>query len=205
MNLDLFRKNFDNLVSKNRLYAATVVVLLVIVLMQEWTIATQSTRMVIVPPYLDKAAKVGFSSADKDYYESFGLYVAELVGNLTPGSAPYVAKALGKLFGPGSYNIVKGKVLASAAEEKADGANFSFTAHRTIWQPATSTVFVEGHLHQINSSGVEVENIPYTFEMRVHIEAGQPVLSSFTDYPGPAHTIAWLLRHQTSKKKGSSS
>ncbi len=202
MNFDLFRKNVDELASKSRILVGIVVLLSLIISIEGWVIATQSTRIVIVPPYLSKSVKVGYASANNAYYESFGLYVAELVGNLTPGNAPYVASALGKLFSSDAYQEVKSKVMTSAEEEKADNANFSFTAKRTIWQAANSTVFVEGVLHQINSSGEVVEKLSYTFAMQVRIEAGQPVLSSFQAYPGPARTIAWLIKNAPTVKKG---
>lgn len=199
MNLGLFRKNFDGLISKNRLFGLVIILQCIIILTQWWALVTMSSRTVIRPPFLHNTSWVGWNSASKNYYESWGDYVAELVGNLTPGSAPYVAKDLAKLFGPNSYQIVKNKVLASAAEEKADGANFSFSIKETIWQKSNKTVFVEGKLRQINSSGTMVENLPYTFQMRVHMIAGKPVLSSFTPYPGPAHTIAWEMQHMPRK------
>ncbi|PKY11831.1 type IV conjugative transfer system protein TraE [Acidithiobacillus marinus] len=202
MNFNLFRKNVDELSSKSRILVGVVVLLSIIIAIEGWVIATQSTRVVIVPPYLNKQVRVGYADADSAYYESFGLYVAELVGNLTPGDAKYVADALGKLFGAGSYQSVKSKVMTSAEEEKADNANFTFSARKTIWQSANNTVFVEGVLHQINSSGETVEKLPYTFQMQVHIEAGQPVLSSFEPYPGPAHTIAWLMKNAPKVKAG---
>lgn len=205
MNLDLFRKNLDELASKSRILLGLVVLLAGIIGFEGWVIATQSTRIVIVPPYLNQSVKVGYATADDAYYESFGLYVAELVGNLTPGDAKYVAHALGKLFGADAYEQVRSKVMTSAAEERADDANFTFSAGKTIWQAANHTVFVEGVLHQINSSGETVEKLPYTFQMQVRIEAGQPVLSSFEPYPGSAHTIAWEMEHQPKKTTGGAS
>lgn len=203
MNFSIFKKTHDSLAQNNRIYLWVIVVLAVIVLVQQWNIVTLKTRVVLEPPYLDKAVKIGYASADANYYESWGLFVAELVGNLTPGDAGYVAKNLGKLFDSGDYQIVRGKVLASAAAERADQANFFFQAKKTIWQPVNHTVFVYGILSQINNDGVTVSKVHYTFSMGVHIEAGIPVLDNFDAYEGEPHTIKWLINKGKSGEKKS--
>ena len=202
MKFEIFKKDYDGLLRNNRAFLAIIAILGVIVLMQQWSIATEKTRVVLVPPYLDKAVKVGYASADADYYESWGLYVAELMGNLTPGDAPFVEKAMGKLFG-GDYAAVKAKIAQSAAEESNANANFAFEAKSVIWQAITKTVFVHGTLRQVNGSGRTIVAKPYTFSMRVHISAGRPVLDDFHSYTGSPHTIKWKLAHIT--KKGGTS
>lgn len=201
MLLSLFRKKFDDLAQNNKMFVWVIIALVVVILGQQWSLMTERTRVVLEPPYLDKAVNIGYSTADADYYESWGLFVAELVGNLTPGDASYVAKNLGKLFDANDYSLVKGKVLASAEAEAEDQANFFFQAKRTVWQPQNKTVFVYGLLSQINSVGQTVSKIPYTFSMSVHIEAGRPVLDSFNAYQGEPHTIKWLVTNGKSKAK----
>ncbi len=199
MKFDIFRKTYDSLAQNNKGYLLVIVALVMLLMMQEWTIVMDKTRVVLEPPYLNKAATIGYASADADYYESWGLYVAELVGNLTPGDASYVANSLGKLFGASDYAIVKGKVLASAAAERADQANFFFQAQRTTWQAANKTVFVYGLLSQINNLGQTVSKVHYTFSMAVHIDGGRPVLDGFNAYQGEPHTIKWMMVHDKAK------
>lgn len=204
MKFNLFKKDYDGLLRNNRAFLVVIAVLSVIALMQMWTIATENTRVVLVPPYIDKAVKIGYATADADYYESWGLYVSELMGNLTPGDAPFVEKAMGKLFASTSFEGVKSRIAQSAAEEANAGANFAFEADSVTWQSITSTVFVHGTLRQVNGAGRTVVAQPYTFSMRVHIAAGRPVLDDFHSYVGPAHTIKWKMNH-ISKKKGEAS
>lgn len=201
MIFSLFKKTYDSLAQNNKLYFWIIVVLSVVILGQQWSLMTERTRVVLKPPYLDTAARIGYATASKNYYESWGLFVAELVGNLTPGDAHYVADNLGKLFDASDYAIVKAKVLASAAAEREDQANFAFHVKQTIWQPANKTVFVYGNLSQINSDGETISKIPYTFSMGVHIEAGRPVLDGFDAYQGEPHTIKWLISQGKTKGK----
>ncbi|MHB1268707.1 MAG: TraE/TraK family type IV conjugative transfer system protein, partial [Acidithiobacillus ferriphilus] len=87
MNWGLFRKTYDKLAENSRLYLFVIVALVIVILSQQWMIFTMKTQTTLVPPYLDKAVNIGYATASADYYESWGLYVAELVGNLTPGDA----------------------------------------------------------------------------------------------------------------------
>ncbi len=191
----LFVKGYEALIERNRIFLWIVVAQTVVILFLGWSLMVERVRVVDTPPYLDKAVRIGYATASKDYLDSWGLYVAELVGNLSPGSASYTADALGKLFSSDDFNAVKSKVLATAQLEKADNMTFVFDARKTIWQPENRTVFVYGHLKYINDYGRQTANIPYTFSMTVHIDAGRPVLGSFESYKGEPHTIAWVLKH----------
>ncbi|AEM49124.1 type IV conjugative transfer system protein TraE [Acidithiobacillus ferrivorans SS3] len=200
MNWGIFRKTYDKLAENSRLYLFVIVALVIVILSQQWMIFTIKTETRLVPPYLDRAVNIGYATASAGYYESWGLYVAELVGNLTPGDATYVANSLGKLFDANDFAIVKGKVLATAAAERGDQANFFFQAKRTIWQAANKTVFVYGLLSQINNLGQTVSKVHYTFSMAVHIEGGRPVLDNFNAYQGGPHTIKWAMVQEKDKR-----
>ena len=204
MRLELFKKDYEGLLRNNRAFLMVIGVLAVVVLMQQWAIVTEKTRTVLVPPYIDKAVKIGYASADADYYEAWGLYVSELMGNLTPGDAPFVEKAMGKLFSSVSYEGVKSRIAQSAAEEANADATFAFEAKSVIWQGQTGTVFVHGMLRQVNGPGRTISATPYTFSMRVHIAAGRPVLDDFHSYVGSPHTIQWKLHHIVKKQGGAS-
>ncbi|MEB8475613.1 type IV conjugative transfer system protein TraE [Acidithiobacillus ferriphilus] len=200
MNLKLFSLKIDTLLKNNAVLLAVVIVLTVLLAIFGWELAMAKRETILVPPELNKAVKIGYASADADYYKSWGLYVAELVGNLTPGNAPFVADNLGRLFDAASYQKVKQAVLSSAKEEAEEQANFVFDAQNVIWQPVNDTVFVQGLLYQINPEGQMVSKQKYTFQMSVHIQAGRPVLGGFEPYVGSPHTVAWNLKHLPKKE-----
>lgn len=153
------------------------------------------TRVVLVPPRLTRQAKIGYGSASVPYYKAWGMYVSEMLGNLTPDNEGFVAKSLLPLMDAQTYQAVKMGLQAEKDKEIEYHVTTSFDATSIIWQPLTSTIFVSGYLHQISPSGRYVSGGAQTFQMNITVENGQPVISAFEGYPGAPHTLAWIEHH----------
>lgn len=149
----------------------------------------------LIPPRLDQQVRVGYASADAAYYKSWGLYVAELVGNISPGNANFVAEALGRLFTSSDAQHVRTQVLAEGHSLQQNGSVMYFKAKELVYDPDTQTVFVTGTQRQISPDGSSLSAQEFTYQMQVKIVQGQPVLTGLTAYPGSAHTKAWLAGH----------
>lgn len=149
----------------------------------------------LIPPRLDQQVRVGYASADAAYYKSWGLYVAELVGNISPGNANFVAEALGRLFTSSDAQHVRTQVLAEGHSLQQNGSVMYFKAKKLVYDPDTQTVFVTGTQRQISPDGSSLSAQEFTYQMQVKIVQGQPVLTGLTAYPGSAHTKAWLAGH----------
>ena len=145
----------------------------------------------LIPPMLDQPVKVGYARADEPYYKSWGLYVAELVGNLTPGNAEFVAKSLGRLFSSSDAAQVHSKVLAQGRELQQNGVVMFFKANQITFEPSTGEVYVTGDQREVSPNGTSVSASEMTYQMHIEMQAGQPVLTRLKTYTGPARTAAW--------------
>ncbi|MBN6742984.1 hypothetical protein JKG47_21345 [Acidithiobacillus sp. MC6.1] len=163
-------------------------------------ILSTDTRVVLVPPHLSHEARIGYGSANVSYYKAWGMYVAEMVGNLTPANTKFVVDSLVPLMGPGTFQAVKTALYAEKDQEVEYHVTTAFDATSIIWQPITSTIFVTGDLHQISPTGRYTAGGVQTYEMKIRIRQGQPVITNFQDYPGIPHTLTWI-EHQHPKKK----
>ncbi len=201
MKLQLFKQRIDLLSKNNAILVVAVGALSVVVVALAWDLAVAKRETILVPPMLSKEADIGYYRADADYYKSWALYVAEMVGNLTPGNYKFVADSLGRLFDAASYEKVKNLVLSSGQETKDSGLNFVFDANKVIWQRVNHTAFVQGLLYQVNGQGNPVSKQKYTFQMTVRIEEGRPVLANLQAYVGDPHTIAWEMKHLAAKQQ----
>lgn len=159
----------------------------------------------LIPPRLDQQVRVGYASADAAYYKSWGLYVAELVGNISPGNASFVADALGRLFTSSDAQHVRTQVLAEGHSLEQNGSVMYFKAKKLVYDPATATVFVTGMQRQLSPDGSALSSQQFTYQMQVQIVEGQPVLTGLVAYPGEAHTKAWLAGHPKVPASASSS
>ena len=62
--------------------------------------------MAIQPPTLSETAEVSRNQATQPYLESWGLYLAELMGNVTPGNVSFIRVAIEPLLSPAVYQQV---------------------------------------------------------------------------------------------------
>jgi conjugal transfer pilus assembly protein TraE len=152
----------------------------------------------IVPPGLDRPVSVGWDTADEDYLESVGLYVADLAGNVTPGNAKFVADSLSQIMTPRIYQSARAQILALADDPvfKNSGGSMRFEARKIVPERQTQKIFVIGQMtsQQIGSRDVR----PMVIEMKLIMKNGRPWVDGFDHYTGSdAHTLEWIDKNPT--------
>lgn len=163
---------------------------------------TQRERVVLVPPHLDKRVEVSWNAASGDYYKGWGLYVATLMGNLTPKNVKFTADVLSPMFAPEVYAPIRTKMLALLDDPnfvRANAFNF-FTPRQVIYEAELKRVFVSGFLvtsaYNYVSSGSASDTKPVVYEMDFTMRSGLPVITRFDSYEGTQpHTQAWLSKN----------
>lgn len=195
MKWKIFSGDWESTKKANLVLLGAVAILAVAEIFLVMDLLNTDTRVVLVPPHLTKEARIGYGSANREYYKAWGMYVAEMVGNLTPDNANFVVQSLLPLMGPRTYQTVKTGIYAEKDQEIEYHVTTSFDTSGLIWQPMTSTVFVTGTLRQISPSGRYTASGVQTFEMNIRIQEGQPVITAFQEYPGAPHTLTWVEKH----------
>ncbi|NVZ11516.1 hypothetical protein HW932_19895 [Allochromatium humboldtianum] len=154
-------------------------------------------RLVIIPPHLDAQVEVAWSSANREYLKSFGLYVATLVGNIQPKSSTVVLDAVSAFMDPAIYTEFRRQALAIIQDPvfKTSGAVMTFQPSTIQFESETSRVFVTGSL--ITKSGLSQDKQKtVTYELGVRIREGRPWVSHFTSYEGSViRTVAWHINN----------
>jgi conjugal transfer pilus assembly protein TraE len=149
----------------------------------------------LVPPYLNEPVSVGWNSASENYYKSFGLYFATLVGNITPSNVDFVTDILSTYLEPEIYTQIRPKLIALSQDaifRESGGASVFAPGHIT-YEPETSKVFVPGVMTMSSyaKSQPEVKNIIY--EIAIHIKDGLPKISYLNSYEGTQpRTLKWM-------------
>jgi|AOMQ01.1.fsa_nt_gi conjugal transfer pilus assembly protein TraE len=195
MKLRLFRWHWDSTRQANVLLSLVVLMLVIAVIVLSGRLATLHERVALIPPRLNHQVVLGYDSASSSYYKAWGLYAAELVGNMTPRDAPFVSKHMQLLVAPNIYPLVNQDIMAEKLQEQQDNVVTSFDAHQVIWQRPTRTVFVTGTQHQIASNGNYVSGNQLTYQVDIRIHGGQPVITDFQVYPGAPHILKWIIAH----------
>lgn len=177
-------------------------------LVQRWTILTLivsnivlglvalgrgATVSVSVPPGLGDAVTVSRHESDLDYQRAWGLFLATLLGNVTPGNADIVKKSIEPLLAPAIYRHAV-RVLSEQVEAvKRDRVAMRFEARQVKFEVSSGKVFVEGFSVVSGAAGKEERN-PRTYEFLIKVENYRPVIEHIDNYIGAARTSGELER-----------
>lgn len=195
MKSDIFFKNFDAAVSSSKTLLVAVIAMALLNVFFGLALIRSKAQVILIPPHLDKQVRIGYAEADSEYYKAWGMYVAELVGNLTPGNSEFVSLSLAKLFAADDYEKVKAAVSDQGELLKQNGVLSFFKAEAVIWEQQTSRVYVTGQRREESSDGTSTDVQQVTYQMEVHIDNEQPVLTQFSVYTGEPKTLAWIADH----------
>ena len=91
MNLQRYFSTFQGLKTENRLNRAVTALLVVAVAGEAFYIANRPQIVTIQPWTLASDAQITKSDASQSYIEAWGLALAELLGNVQPGSVDFIA------------------------------------------------------------------------------------------------------------------
>lgn len=191
MKWSIFSNTWASLRTENVLYRTLVPVLVIanVISMAGWLSKDRVT--VLVPPTLSDAVSVAKRNADAGFKKAWGLYVASLLGNVSPGNADFVIESLQLLMSPRVFATLKQNVAADVEMIKKDGVSVSFEQKQVLYERETDKVFVVGRTGISNAAG-QVAKFDRIFEVRVSIDNGQPQIVELDSYQGKPKTLEVL-------------
>lgn len=199
MKWTIFSNTWRGLKSENVLYRTLVPVLVIsnVISMAGWLQKDRIT--VLVPPTLSEATSVSKRAADAGYKKAWGLFVASLLGNVSPGNADFVMESLQLLMAPRVFAALKSSVAGDVEMIKKDGVSVSFEQKTVLYERETDKVFVIGRTGISNAAGA-VTKFDRVFEMRVTIDSGQPQIVELDSYTGKPRTLDVLKSMPVAKE-----
>lgn len=187
MKWSLFSNTWASLRTENLLYRTLVPMLVIanVISMSGWLSKDRITTL--VPPTLNEAVSISKRTADAGYKKAWGLYVASLLGNVSPGNADFVIESLQLLMAPRVFGQLKSSVAQDVEMIKKDGVSVSFEQKQVLFEKETDKVFVIGRTGISNAAGA-VTKFDRIFEVRISIENGNPQVVELDTYQGKPRT-----------------
>lgn len=176
-------------------------------------LAVRPTVVTIKPWTLSQDAQITERSASQSYIEAWGLALAELLGNVTPSTADFIATRLGPLLDPSIYHEVIDAVQANAEELRNDRVSMRFALRRVTFEKSTGKVFVTGTSYVRQGMSLESEKatqrtsfasrtMPPSLRISTRIRGAQrPLMSSVVKNKRISKTRNAIRRRQTSAAK----
>lgn len=150
--------------AENRLHRVVLIGLVITNGISALAALRTERAVVLVPPNLTKEVEITRNTASSELKESWGLYLAELLGNVTPATSEFIANALAPLLSTNIYRSVMDAMSEQINAIKMDRVATSFKPRQVSYERETDKVFVTGELTtQGPNSKAETRNRTYEF------------------------------------------
>jgi conjugal transfer pilus assembly protein TraE len=155
--------------AENRLHRVLLVGLVLTNAFSALAALRTERTVVLVPPHLDREVEIARSQASSTLKESWGLYLAELLGNVTPANAEFIRNALEPLLSAGIYRSVMDALAEQINALRMERVALSFRPRQVFYEQDTGKVFVSGELaSQGPNAKPDIRNRTYEFLLTIH-------------------------------------
>jgi conjugal transfer pilus assembly protein TraE len=181
MNLVRFRQTWQRLVTENRFHRGVLIALLGTNLLTLIGLLQAERTVVLVPPILESQVNVARASASQGVKEAWGLFVTELLGNVTPTNAPFLRQALEPLLSPSLRRAVSGILDDQVEALQRDRVSVHFAPELVQYEAASDRVRMSGK-QVITGPGADPVTRPRTYEIQVAFRHYRPLITHLDAY-----------------------
>jgi conjugal transfer pilus assembly protein TraE len=183
LNLQEFLRTWRGTTLENRISRIVLVLLATAVLLLTMQVNRIERTVVLVPPALSGPVDLARNSASREAQEAWALYVAELLGNVTPSTGDFLMQTLEPLLANNLRRQVM-EVIADQLEEiRRERVSMRFEPREVSYDEATRTVRVTGE-HITEGPGAKPVRQLRTFELRVDYDNYRPLVTHLDAYNG---------------------
>lgn len=142
---------------------------------------SRKETVVLVPPTLKEQAKVSLKKADQKYQESWALFFALILGNITPRNIEFVAGEIERYLSPAIYQSVMKDVVEQGQGIKETNLSTTFEPRELVYDDKTGHVLVKGQMVMRGAFG-KPQNVGKTFEFGIEVKNYYPQITFLNAY-----------------------
>lgn len=181
MDFKKFFSGYSGVLQENRFHRVVCVVLLLANLLLGAAVWSREAVVVLVPPDLRERVEVGRDRADLRYQESWGLFFALLLGNVTPKNIDFVVNSIDAYLSPEIYQDLMKEMYAQARNLKQNNVSVSFEPREVSYDEKHDRVVVKGRTVLRGSYG-KPQTISKTFEIGIAVRNYYPLITYLASY-----------------------
>lgn len=158
--------------------------LTIIIIILSISISMTKTEVVVIPSHLTDKVKIVGNEADEGFKKVWGLFVAQLVGNVTPSTVEFMIDNISGLLAPGVYTELNESLKFQSESIRMRKISISFNAKDVYYSEEKDMVWVFGE-RVVTAAGVNrKKKSTYTYELKVEVRGGYPYIVWFNGYKG---------------------
>lgn len=160
----------------------------------------RDTRTLVLQPVtLTEEAWIMKEQASRSYHEAWGLFLAQLMGNVTASNLTFVRDTLAPLLDPAIYRETLDVLDQQTHQLREDRVILRFEPRSVFYEPVTGKTFVEGQSFMKGTASKERQGLR-TYEYELRISRFLPYLQFMDTYAGPAKTQEFIKKHPSAQQ-----
>lgn len=183
MQFKKLKQTWGDMNTENLVFRVTMPLMALALLIAVISVVRDSETVVIQPPNMSEEAQIAVDKANRGFKKSYGLYVANLLGNVQPGSAEFLLATSEHLFDPSVYQQLRQKLIdqVRVIEEKDLSTHF-MPRNITYWEDTDRVVIFGERVTRGRSENPDKEDV--TYELKIEIDNYLPKVTYIDIYPG---------------------
>ncbi len=153
-----------------------------------YAVLSKEETVVVVPPTFTEEITFVGNQASEAYKTGWGLFAANLAGNISERNSQFVADTLRKMFKAKDAGDFERQLMAQVEALKVRGVRENFTPLDLIYNSEVDTVWVYGDKKTVSVRSGASTTQKWTYEVRIVASTGMPKIIHFTQYEGAPNT-----------------
>jgi len=183
MNLKLFNQNWGDLRFENIVSRITIPILAVALVIAVIKLSNVKPIVTVLPPNLTETAQIAHNEANTATKKSYGLYIAQMLGNVHPGTVDFLVTSLEDILHPTIYHDVKEGIMDQISLIQQEDLSITFEPRTIDYWKDTNRVVIHGN-RTTEGRGQEKSIERVTYEVEVGINNYLPQITFINVYEG---------------------
>jgi conjugal transfer pilus assembly protein TraE len=168
MELKKFNQQWGAVRFENFIGRITLPILAVALLVSVYSLSNQTPIITVLPPSMTDAAKIAHNDANEATKKGYGLYVAQMLGNVHPGTVEFLVKTIEDVLHPSIYHDVKESVMDQVNTIEQENLAISFEPRSVdYWEDSKRVVVFGNRITEGRGDTKTTEKVTYEFEVQV--------------------------------------
>lgn len=185
--MSTYLSSWDGAIKENRFHRLALLGAMLVILIQSIALWRQDSTIILVPPQMEERGQISGSSASEAVQVSWGMYIATLLGNVTPQSVEVLATNVGQHLSPRMYRPVLTQLQEQVKTIQEEQITVAFVPTLARWESSLPGVVVSGEMITRGIRGGE-KRMQRTYELKFVVQNYRVLLDDLRAYEGTWQT-----------------
>jgi len=191
--LEKYLSTWQGIQAENKFSRVAIAALLLTVVMLVVLAFRKETIVTISPFTLTEEAWVTKKQASQNYQEAWAFAIAQMLGNVTPGTVGFIKDRIQPLLSPIIYQNVIDVLEVQSQDIVNNRVTMRFEPRNVIYEVSSGKVFVQGWSY-VKAISTDEKRSERTYEFKIKVSNYAPVFEHIETYEGKPRTAEELKK-----------